>query len=110
MAARKAFALRMDEKTLAAVQRWANDDLRSLIARGVAEIKAPAEANGSGQGLAARGCSSAKITSMHSALPFLLILLAVFTAGCIAYIAWELSSGKQDSGRHNSKVDEQDPN
>ena len=30
MAARKAFALRMDEKTLAAVQRWANDDLRSL--------------------------------------------------------------------------------
>ena len=33
MAARKAFALRMDEKTLAAVQRWANDDLRSLNAQ-----------------------------------------------------------------------------
>ena len=30
MAARKAFALRIDEKTLRAMQRWANDDLRSL--------------------------------------------------------------------------------
>ena len=30
MARRKAFALRIDEKTLAAMQRWANDDLRSL--------------------------------------------------------------------------------
>jgi len=33
MAARKAFALRIDEKTLHAVQRWANDDLRSLNAQ-----------------------------------------------------------------------------
>ena len=33
MAARKAFALRIDEKTLAAMQRWANDDLRSLNAQ-----------------------------------------------------------------------------
>ena len=33
MAAKKAFALRMDEKTLAAMQRWANDDLRSLNAQ-----------------------------------------------------------------------------
>jgi hypothetical protein len=33
MAARKAFALRVDEKTLAAMQRWANDDLRSLNAQ-----------------------------------------------------------------------------
>lgn len=30
MAARKAFALRIDEKTLQAMQRWAIDDLRSL--------------------------------------------------------------------------------
>lgn len=30
---RKAFALRIDEKTLAAMQRWANDDLRSLNAQ-----------------------------------------------------------------------------
>jgi hypothetical protein len=30
MAARKAFALRMDEKVLRAMQRWADDDLRSL--------------------------------------------------------------------------------
>ena len=33
MAARKAFALRIDEKTLEAMQRWANDDLRSLNAQ-----------------------------------------------------------------------------
>jgi len=33
MAARKAFALRIDEKTFKAMQRWANDDLRSLNAQ-----------------------------------------------------------------------------
>ena len=33
MAKRKAFALRIDEATLAAMQRWANDDLRSLNAQ-----------------------------------------------------------------------------
>mgnify|MGYP000216981352 FL=1 len=33
MSARKAFALRVDEKTLAAMQRWAKDDLRSLNAQ-----------------------------------------------------------------------------
>jgi hypothetical protein len=33
MAARKAFALRIDEKTLSAMQRWANDDLRSMNAQ-----------------------------------------------------------------------------
>jgi len=33
MSSRKAFALRMDEKTLAAVHRWAEDDLRSLNAQ-----------------------------------------------------------------------------
>ena len=33
MATRKAFALRIDEKTLKAMQRWANDDLRSLNAQ-----------------------------------------------------------------------------
>jgi hypothetical protein len=30
MADRKAFLLRIDPEVLAAVQRWANDDLRSL--------------------------------------------------------------------------------
>jgi hypothetical protein len=30
---RKPFALRVDETTLAAMQRWANDDLRSLNAQ-----------------------------------------------------------------------------
>jgi hypothetical protein len=33
MAKRKPFALRIDEKTLHAMQRWANDDLRSLNAQ-----------------------------------------------------------------------------
>ena len=33
MPAKKAFALRMDQKTLDAMQRWANDDLRSLNAQ-----------------------------------------------------------------------------
>lgn len=33
MAARKPFALRIDEKTLGAMQRWAKDDLRSLNAQ-----------------------------------------------------------------------------
>jgi len=33
MSSRKAFALRIDEKTLAAMHRWAEDDLRSLNAQ-----------------------------------------------------------------------------
>ena len=33
MADRKAFALRVDEQILTAMQRWANDDLRSLNAQ-----------------------------------------------------------------------------
>ena len=31
---------------------------------------------------------------LRAALPFILVFLAVFTAGCIAYIAWELSADK----------------
>ncbi len=33
MAKRKSFALRIDENTLEAMQRWAKDDLRSLNAQ-----------------------------------------------------------------------------
>ena len=33
MAARKSFALRIDSKTMEAMQRWAKDDLRSLNAQ-----------------------------------------------------------------------------
>jgi len=33
MSARKPFALRVNEKTLAAMQRWANDELRSVNAQ-----------------------------------------------------------------------------
>jgi hypothetical protein len=34
---------------------------------------------------------------MRTALPFILVALAIFTAGCIAYIAWELSSDQQST-------------
>jgi flagellar basal body-associated protein FliL len=34
----------------------------------------------------------AKIRNMRSLLPFILVFLGLFAAGCIAYIAWELSS------------------
>ena len=33
---------------------------------------------------------------MRSFLPVILVLLAVFTAGCIVYIAWELSADKRE--------------
>lgn len=33
MAARKSFALRIDQRTFNAMQRWAKDDLRSLNAQ-----------------------------------------------------------------------------
>jgi hypothetical protein len=33
---------------------------------------------------------------MRTLLPFILVGLALFTAACIAYIAWEVSSGKSD--------------
>ena len=33
MSSRKAFALRIDQQLLAAMQRWANDDLRSVNAQ-----------------------------------------------------------------------------
>jgi hypothetical protein len=33
---------------------------------------------------------------MRAALPFILIALALFSAGCIAYLAWELSSPDKD--------------
>ncbi len=31
---------------------------------------------------------------MRTLVPFVLVALALFTAGCIAYIAWEMSSDK----------------
>ncbi|MGI9272048.1 MAG: hypothetical protein ACR2QT_09755 [Woeseiaceae bacterium] len=31
---------------------------------------------------------------MRALFPFILIFLAIFTAACIAYIAWEVSSDK----------------
>jgi hypothetical protein len=40
---------------------------------------------------------------MRNALPFILVALAIFTAACIAYIAWELSSGKNDEGSESDE-------
>jgi hypothetical protein len=40
---------------------------------------------------------------MRTALPFILVLLGLFAAGCIAYIAWELSSDKKD--RESTRLD-----
>ena len=58
MAARKSFALRIDEKTFSAMQRWAKDDLRSLNAqiefvlrdalRKSGRLKSPEEPTGDG--------------------------------------------------------------
>jgi len=42
------------------------------------------------------------ITDMRTLLPIFLVLLAIFTAGCIAYVAWELSSDKQDRGGNDA--------
>jgi hypothetical protein len=39
---------------------------------------------------------SGSICSMRTFMPFILVALALFTAGCIAYIAWEMSSDKID--------------
>ena len=38
--------------------------------------------------------SDDSIEGMRAALPYILVFLAIFSAGCIAYIAWELSSDK----------------
>ena len=45
---------------------------------------------------------------MRAYLPIILVLLAVFTAGCIAYIAWELSS-EDPAGAAGTDSAEADP-
>ncbi len=40
------------------------------------------------------------MTDMRAWLPVILVLLGVFTAGCIAYVAWELTA--EDSKRPES--------
>jgi threonine/homoserine/homoserine lactone efflux protein len=45
---------------------------------------------------------------MRAAMPFILVALALFTAACIAYIAWELSSGKTGkTGKTGKSGDEE---
>jgi len=39
-------------------------------------------------------------------LPIILVLLAVFTASCIAYIAWDLSSDKSAASDSDDDEDE----
>jgi flagellar basal body-associated protein FliL len=40
---------------------------------------------------------------MRSLIPFILIGLALFAAGCIAYIAWELSSDADQKPDQNDQ-------
>ena len=47
---------------------------------------------------------------MRAYLPIILVLLAVFTAGCIAYIAWELSSEEPDAEGADSSEAGEDAN
>jgi flagellar basal body-associated protein FliL len=43
---------------------------------------------------------------MRAYLPVILVLLAVFTAGCIIYIAWELSSESSEKASDASGSDD----
>jgi flagellar basal body-associated protein FliL len=45
---------------------------------------------------------------MRSALPFILVALALFAAACVAYIAWEFSSGKSQPEPRQSGKDADD--
>ncbi len=45
--------------------------------------------------------------AMRAYLPVFLVLLAVFAAGCIIYIAWELSAG-DSADRGANQSDSQD--
>jgi len=46
---------------------------------------------------------------MRAYLPVILVLLAVFAASCIIYIAWELSSDKPDAASADSDSGSEDP-
>ncbi len=48
-----------------------------------------------------------KICAMQTLFPIILVLLAIFVAGCVAYIAWELTSDKHDVATPDG--DTQDP-
>lgn len=44
---------------------------------------------------------------MRAAMPFILIFLALFTAACIAFVAWELTSEKPDrDGTRSDDIDQ----
>ncbi len=45
---------------------------------------------------------------MRNVLPILLVLLAIFTASCIAYIAWELTSNKPAAPEPTDDKEESD--
>ncbi len=45
---------------------------------------------------------------MRNVLPILLVLLAIFTASCIAYIAWELTSNKPAAPKATDDAEESD--
>jgi len=45
---------------------------------------------------------------MRGALPIILVLLAIFTAACIAYVAWELSSDRPGDSSSSADQDNAD--
>lgn len=45
---------------------------------------------------------------MRAYLPIILVFLAVFTAACIAYVAWELTSEKAEPGSDSDPATEAD--
>ncbi len=45
---------------------------------------------------------------MRAYLPVILVLLAVFTATCIAYIAWELSADKRQPRGDDGSTESED--
>jgi len=54
------------------------------------------------------GRCSGSIAAMRSALPFILVALAIFTAVCVAYVAWEFSSGNPRPEPDKSEQDSAD--
>ena len=51
-------------------------------------------------------CSGGRIAGMRAYIPFILVGLAVFSAACIAFIAWDLTSEKSDAEADEHKQTE----
>ena len=47
---------------------------------------------------------------MRTALPFIFVGLAILSAACVAYIAWELTSEDSEPGTSDTHKDARDQN